>query len=240
MAGRRDAATELQVQRRHCSPGAAPPTLAGAALLALLCLAGPAPAADDGRSPLGDLLHVVVTPRALLAVDGEGGGETREDLELGEQVLWTGSRGAVGMALTDRRVLAVRAESGAWQTTRWRRGESRPAAAELGDRVALLATDRRLLGFDGGSGNLAETSVGPNEEVLATSVAANVAVVVTSRRALGLSPFVGGFFETPLRVGETVESVDAGSEIVTLTTSHRLLFFRARGGYWSERRLELQ
>jgi len=235
MARRPDAARELQVQRRRCS--------AGAALLAALLVgapAAPARAAEDGRAPLGDLLHIVVTPRALLAVDGEGGGETREDLELGEQVLWTGSRGAVGMALTDRRILAVRTLSGSWQNTRWRSGESRPAAAELGDRVALLTTDRRLLGFDGGSGNLAETSVGPHEQVLETSVAANVAVVVTSRRALGLSPFAGGFFETPLRVGETFEGLSAGSEIVTLTTSQRLLFFRARAGAWSERRLELR
>jgi len=232
MAGALDAARELQVQRRRCS--------AGAALLVALLLGPPAPAAEDGRSPLGDLLQIVVTERALLAVDGEGGGETREDLERGEEVLWTGSRGAVGVALTDRRLLAVRTLSGSWQSTRWRRDEQRPAAAELGDRVALLATDRRLLGFDGGSGNLAEESVGPREQVLETSVAANVAVVVTSRRALGLSPFAGGFFETPLRVGETVEGVDAASEIVTLTTSHRLLFFRARAGAWSERRLELR
>jgi len=259
--GRRDAAAGLQMQRRRCSARPAPPArpalaasdapparvaaagprrlLAGVAA-ALLLAAGASAGSGGGREPLGDLLQIVVTPRALLALDGEGGGDTREDLERGEQVLWTGSRGLVGMALTDRRILAVRTRSAAWQETRWRQGESRPAVAQLGDRVALLATDRRLLGFDGGSGNLAETSVGPQEQVLETHVAANVAVAVTSRRALGISPFVGGFFETPLRVGETVERVDTGSEVATLTTSQRLLIFRGRTGRWSERHLELR
>jgi hypothetical protein len=226
------------MQRRHCSGGAALLLSVLAALTALP--AAPTRAAEDGREPLGDLLQIVVTPRALLAVDGESGGDTREPLERGEQVLWTGTRGLVGMALTDRRLLAVRTRSGRWQATRWRRGESRPALAELGDRVGLLATDRRLLGFDGGSGNLAEATIGPQEQVLQTNVAANVAVVITSRRALGLSPFKGGFFEIPLHVGETVERVETGSEIATLTTSERLLFFRARTGTWSERRLELR
>ena len=233
MSARRNAARRLQVQRRHCS------ALAAATLAALLA-APPAKAAEEGRAPLGDLLQIVVTPRVLLAIDGEGGGDTREPLERDEQVLWTGSRGLVGMVLTDRRVLAVRTRSGRWQTTRWRRGESQPAAAELGDRVGLVATDRRLLGFDGGSGNLAETSIGPSERVIQTRVGANVAVAVTTRRALGLSPFKGGFFEVSLRVGEALQQVEASSEVVTITTSHRLLFFRARTGAWSERRLELR
>ena len=186
------------------------------------------------------VLQIVVTPRALFAVDAEGGGDNREALERGERVLWTASRGRVGVALTDRRVLAVAVRSAAWQETRYRRGESRPHLAELGDRVALVTTDRRILGFDGGSGNLIEESVGPREEVLDTRVGANLAVVVTSRRALGLSPFAGGFFTTDLRLGEAIEGFEAGSDVATLTTSQRLLVFRGRTGAWSERHLELR
>jgi len=223
------AARGLQVQRLRCSLGTA-----------WLLLGGVASAGSPGDVPLGDLLQIVRTPRALLALDAEGGGDTREALERGETILWTGSRGLVGMALTDRRILGVRTRSAAWQTTRWRQGERRPAEAELGDRLALLATDRRLLGFDGGSGNFVEVTVGPRERVLETRVSANLAVAVTSRRALGLSPFSGGFFETPLRVGESVERLDLASEIATLTTSRRLLVFRGRTGAWSERRLELR
>jgi hypothetical protein len=237
MARPRPAVPRLHLQHGGCSP------IAAGLLAAALTLAGSAPpagAGSPGDTPLGDLLQVVVTRRALLALDAEGGGDTREALELGETVLWKGSRGLVGLALTDRRVLAVRTRSAAWQSERWRRGESRPHFVELGDRVALVATDRRVLGFDGGSGNLIESSVGPRERVVDAQVGANLAVVVTDRRALGLSPFAGGFFETDVRVGETIRGLEVASEVATLTTSQRLLIFRGRSGTWSERRLELR
>ena len=238
MAARAPAGRRLHLQLEPCSFRAA---------VVLIVAAGTA-SGGPADVPLGDLLQIVATPRALLALDGEGGGNKREALERGETVLWFGTRGRVGVALTDRRVLAVGTGSGSWQTTRYRRGEARPASAgdpqpvtvELGDRVALVTTDRRLLGFDGGSGNLIDRSIWPQERVLQTEVAANVAVVVTSRRALGLSPFSGGFFETSLRVGENVERLETASEIATLVTSRRLLVFRGRSGSWSERPLELR
>lgn len=233
MAAPADAVRRLHLQRSPCTAAA---TLALAALLA----AAPAAGTGRGDAPLGDLLQIVITPRALLAVDAEGGGDRREPLERGERVLWTGSRGAVGVVLTDKRVLAVATGSGAWQTTRYRQGESAPHLAELGDRVALVTTDRRVLGFDGGSRNLVEQSLGPRERVIDTRVSANLAVVVTGRRALGLSPFAGGFFEASLRLGESIEGFEASSDVATLTTSHRLLIFRGPTGSWSERHLELR
>jgi hypothetical protein len=189
--------------------------------------------------PLEDLLQIVETSRTLLAIDAEGGGDTPERLEIDEEVVWTGSRGRVGVALTDRRILAVGTGSAAWQQTRYRRGETPPETASLGDRVALLTTEQRVLGFDGGSNNLVETSVGPGETVLDARVSANLGVVVTDRRALALSPFAGGFFETPLRLHERIEGLALGSDVATLTTSARILVFRGRTGRWSERRLRI-
>lgn len=228
-----DAGRRLHLQRRHCSRRAA-----GALLAALVAFS--AGAAPREEFPLEDLLQIVVTRRTILAVDAEGGGDTPERLERGEKVLWTHSRGRVGVALTDRRVLAAGTGSAAWQSTRYLRGESRPHKAELGDRVALVVTDRRLLGFNGGSGNLVEESIGPREQVLQTRVSANLAVAVTSRRALGLSPFAGGFFQTPLRLSEQIESLVVSSGVATLTTSQRLLVFRGRTGAWSERTLSIR
>ncbi len=188
---------------------------------------------------LADDLQIVVLARQLLAIDAQGGGQLPIDLELGEQVLWHGARGVVGVALTDRRVLAVAARSGAWQTERYRRIETAPERALLGARVALVATRTRVFGFDGGSANLVETGLGPRERLLLQETGQNVAVAVTDRRALGLSPFRGGFFETRLRLNERVERVDAQSDVATLVTSRRLLIFRAASGTWEERRLDL-
>lgn len=212
-------------------------TLALAATIALATPAGAHEPSDEANSfPLLDLLEIVVLPREILAVDAGGGGQIEEQLLLGERVLWSDSQGRIGVVVTDQRMLAVSTISASWQSTRYKRGENAPDGAALGDRVALLLTNKRAIGFDGNSGNLIERSIGPRESIIGSAVGANVAVVVTPRRALGLSPFTGGFFETKIRVGEQLESAMAQANIVTLTLSSRLLFFRAPTGTWEERK----
>jgi hypothetical protein len=150
-------------------------------------------------------------------------------------VLWTGARGRVGVALTDQRVLAVAVGSGAWQEADRHLDEELPGDALLGDRVALIVTSRRILGFDGGSGNLVESRLGIRERVLALRVGENVAVAVTDRRALGLSPMVGGFFEAKLSLAERLESLTAAANLAIVTTDRRVLIFRAPSGSWEQR-----
>ena len=133
-------------------------------------------------------------------------------------------------------VLAVTADSAAWQEEDYHLREQLLEGPFLGDRVALLITNRRVVGFDGGSGNLVERSVGPQERVIARAVGANVAVAVTDRRAMAVSPFRGGFFEIDLRPNEKFEGVEAAANLATVRTSRRLLTFRAPSGVWSERR----
>lgn len=213
--------------------------LATATPLLALLLAVPAPAQRADEVPLGDLLEVVVTSRELLAIDARGGGQKALALELGEEVLWTGSAGRVAVAITDRRLLAVATVSASWQESRHRAGETIPREAQLGDRVALVTTEVRVIGFDGRTGNLIESAIGPSERVIATGVGDNVAVAITTRRALGLSPLVGGFFARSIRVAERVESVNAAANLATVVTSQRILIFRAPSGSWEERRLGL-
>jgi hypothetical protein len=209
--------------------------LAAAVLLAALG-SPPAPAAGQvGEVPLGDVLQVLVVDRELIAVDAVGGGQTTERLRLGEEVLWTDSAGRVGVALTDQRILAVATQSAAWQEVNYLRTERPPSSALLGDRVALVVTERRAIGFDGGSGNLVETSLGLREAVLATRAGDNVAVVVTDRRAFGVSPFAGGFFGTDVLMNERLESVEAEANFATVKTDRRILIFRAPSGTWEER-----
>jgi len=224
-------------RRRRRAGAAAAPALALAAALALALVAAPPSSAQrraPGETPLADVLQIVVLERELVAIDGLAGTDTRAELEIGERVLWTEARGRVGVAITDRRLLAVGTRSGAWQAARFRRGEPPPPGALLGERVAIAVTGKRALGFDGGSGNLVERTLGPRERVLAADADGAVGVVVTDRRALGLSPFVGGFFVQPLRLEEDVEGVAATGNVATVRTSRRLLTFQAPVGAWVE------
>jgi hypothetical protein len=191
-------------------------------------------------APLSDLLQIVVRKREILAIDATSGSQREVDLDRGERVMWHDTRGAVAVVLTDQRILAVATRSGSWQAERYRAGERHPPTGLLGDRVALIVTNKRAIGFDGGSGNLIDEDLGPRESVLQSRVAENVAVVVTDRRALGISPFVGGFFPVDLRLSERIEDLSAAANLVTLTTSHRLLTFRANTGTWEERQLDLR
>lgn len=213
------------------------PRFAAAALL----VAGLAvPARGREASPLEPLLEVQILGRELLAIDAEGGGQRTVRLERDERVLYTRSQGRVGVVVTDRRLLAVATRSGAWQETRYRNGELPPTDVELGDRVALALLTQRALGFDGGSRNLIESTLGPREVVVDTAVGQNVVVVATDRRALGLSSDRGGFFEVRLRSGEIVESIDAFARHATVSTSQRLLTFRGETASWEELRKSLR
>jgi hypothetical protein len=211
-------------------------------LLVAFLVAGPSAvsrAQTPDEIPLEDVLEIVVLERQLLAIDAAGGGQTSVDLQIGEGVIWTGARGRVGVAITERRLLAVAARSAAWQEERWRRTESAPTGALLGDRVALVVTSERALGFNGGSGNLVEYRFGPHEEPVLSRTGANVAVVVTNRNAIGLSPQAGGFFPVDLQLAEEAVDLTARSNLATLRTSRRLLFFRGPSGTWESRRLDL-
>jgi hypothetical protein len=181
-----------------------------------------------------------VLPREVVAIDAVGGGQLGERLEIGERVLYAKQRGRVGVVVTDRRLLAVTSGSASWQEARYRNGEAPPADVALGDRVALVVTPVRAIGFDGRSGNLVEATLGPQEVVRDSAVGQNVAVVVSDRRALGVSAARGGFFEVRIRLGERLAGLTALADTVTLQTSRRLLVFRGPSGSWEERRLPLR
>jgi len=204
----------------------------------LLCTAARAQPRDE--VPLADVLEILELDRQLLAVDARGGGEVSLSLRLGEQVLWKQANGRVAMALTDQRILGVATGSAAWQQLDRMNGEEIPGRAELGDRVGLLVTSRRVVGFDGGSGNLVESPLGLREQLVATAVGRNIAVLVTDRRALGLSPQVGGFFDARVQLGEEIERVEAQANIATVTTDRRLLIFRSPTTTWEERQRTLR
>ena len=208
--------------------------------LALL-LAAPALAElRAGEVPIEDVLELIELDRELLAIDAESGGETRVALERGEEVIWKRSRGKVGVVATDRRLLVVGTRSSFWLEARYRFGEQIPTGAELGDRVALMVTSKRVLGFNNRDTLLAEYRIGPHERVLASHAAANAAVVVTNRNALGLSARFAGFSTRDMQLRERVVDVSPRANLATVRTNRRLLIYRAPVGSWAERRLDLR
>jgi len=208
----------------------------GAVLLAIAAASAPSRAQIGvGEVPLEDVLQILVVDRELLAIDAASGGQTVARLRLDESVLWKGARGKVGVIITDQRVLAVATRSAAWQQADYGRTEVPPESALLGQRVALVLTSDRVMGFDGESGNLVEYRLKPRERIVVARAGDNVAVVVTERQALGLSPFVGGFFRFPLKLGDPIEDLATESNVATLTVGSELLIFRATTGSWEER-----
>jgi len=229
------------VTLRSCSPRLVTPCLAftaavGLALAPDAAWAQRSPPGDD-RLPLGDLIEIVALDGELLAIDAHGGGTTRVRLRLGERVLWRRVKGLVGVAITDQRVLAVATDSASWQEAVYEQSESPPAdGAVLGDRVALVVLEQRVLGFVGRVGRFVEIRLGPQESLRASRVGANVAVVVTDRKAHGLSYEAGGFFPVRLQLKERIEDVGASANFATVRTNQRVLVFRAPTGSWAERR----
>jgi hypothetical protein len=194
---------------------------------------------SDPNVPLGDQIEIVFENRDVIAFGAPGGSQSIR-LELGEDVIWYGVQGAVGIVLTDRRVLSVSSLAGSFSETRYLRSERPPDVALLGDRVALIATTERALGYDGGSGNMVEYRYGPQERVLAVRADANIGVVVTDRDLLGMSPFVGGFFTTDFHISERLERVSLAPNLATVTTSRRYLVFRSGTSIWTERKRTLK
>jgi hypothetical protein len=174
----------------------------------------------------------------LLAIR-DGNAPSRIRLEGREKLLWSTAKGAVGVALTDRRFLAVSPTSSGWQQARLRPSDGRFPAVELAANVALLISPKRVLGFDGRSGLLTETPLTPQEVVLASGADEHVGVVVTNRRAIGWASRFGAPADHALTVHESFESLRVRSTTATVRTSKRVLIFGRSSGLWRDEALPL-
>jgi hypothetical protein len=198
------------------------------ALAAALLVAAGVAGADsrEGVRP-EDRIDVTVVDRQLLAIRaGDASAVVSVDLELGETVLASRSRGLVGVALTSVRLLGVTSGSSGWHELRYRvrERESPPAEFELQNRLAGLAP--------GGTGWI-ELQLGLGEAPVSTHSRTNVAVAVTARRAVALSAR-SGFVSVPLAPEENRPSVSLEDSSATLTTSRRVLVFRSGDLAWRE------
>jgi len=199
-----------------------------ALLLTLLPFVSP-PAAAQDEFELEDTVAIVVVDRDLVA-HAAGGGARKLRLEVGERLIWQGSRGRIGFAVSDRRLLGFRAGTG-WSQLALRVTESPTADPELSTRIALFVTSQRAIAFDG---RWHEEGIGPQETLQTTSVGSAAALVVTRRRALALSPSSGRFVAAKLGIHETVETARTVASSAEITTSKRVLFFS--GASWTEQK----
>ena len=177
-----------------------------------------------------DAVDVQQVDRELVATR-DGASEARVRLERSERVAWIQSRGVVGAALTDERVLGVSVQSAGWRSVRLVAGERLVRGPSLGGNIWVAATQRRILGFHAASGRWSEVRLAPGEVVLQLDAGDRVAAVVTNKRAVGFTPFAPPRAER-LRVREGVESLRVLGSLVTVRTERRLLTFDASHGGW--------
>jgi hypothetical protein len=202
-------------------------------------MAGLGAHAGEPLAPLETRVQWIALAHEIVAVDAVSRGERRAPLGVGERVLGSWADGEIGVAQTNRRLLGVTTRAGGIHEARFRVGEQLTLVPQLGDRVAIAHSPQRAFGFDGGSGNWVEASLGPRERVLAAAVANRVAALVTDRRALALSPIRGGFFEVALALQDAPLELSATGDLATLRTRTRLLVYGAGQSRWSERALGL-
>jgi dienelactone hydrolase len=169
----------------------------------------------------------------------DGSSPTRIRLEKREKVIWSGAQGIVGVALTDRRFLAVSPNSMGWQEARLWAIDGRSPELKLAANVALLISPKRVLGFDGGSGRFTESRLTPLEAVLASGADEHVGVVVTNRRVIGWASRFGGPADRALEVHESFVSLRVLSRTASVRTSDRVLIFSSSSGLWRDEALPL-
>lgn len=181
-----------------------------------------------------DVVSLEQDGRDVYAFNSVTGSRARVRLEPDEVVLFSEAHGRVGIVLTTYRALGVGA-GGNFQEARYRLSERAPEHAVIGDRVALVATNRRALGFIGSLGGWIEESFTPAEYVEAIRAGAAVGVAATNRRILGLAPDVARFASIPLGVKESLESIEAEDTLAKLRTDRRILVFSGPRAVWTYR-----
>jgi hypothetical protein len=155
-------------------------------------------------------------------------------LESRERVEWIGARGTVGVALTDRRFLAVSDTSSGWQQVRLKGEDGAPSEVLLGANVALLVTLQRVFGFHGPSGIISEERFHSREGVASSGISEFVGVVVTDERAIGFAAGSPVPIERRFQIHESFESLRVLGTTATVRTSRRVLVFQSSTASWRD------
>lgn len=93
-----------------------------------------------------DVIVIEVDDRDVFGFDALSGRRSATRLEIGERIVFSESRGRIGLLLTDRRALGIAPGIG-FQEIRYRIGEGAPEVGLIEDRIALVVTERRAIGL---------------------------------------------------------------------------------------------
>jgi hypothetical protein len=197
------------------------------------------PPSSAAQTATLDSLDIQRVGDELVAVS-EGQFRATIRLALTEQILRQGAKGIVGVALTNRRFLAVSTASADWKQIRLQSDEAESAQVQLGANVAMLVTGQRLLAFDGVLGRLTEERLIGPEALITSGVNEHVGIVVTTRRVIGLASRSKGPVDRPLSLNESYESSKVLGTVARVRTSHRVLVFDGSSGIWTEEKLPLE
>lgn len=205
-------------------------------LLSLICLSIlAAPLCAFADEEIEDLIDIAESKGKIIAII-EGRKTVTFNLRPDEKVLWSGSRGYLGVFLTDHHFLVISVSSGAWQALPLKLDESAKGLVRLSPFIALLVAKDRAVGFDATANRFVETHLPLDDELIAAEAEKYVAVVITSSRVFGLAVESSAFIENMLGIDEAIEAVKLTSSKATVRTSERLLSFEASGSTWKESR----
>jgi hypothetical protein len=203
--------------------------------LAALVLALPWPGAADNRDADvdADVVSIVPLEHRVLAVNPVTGPVAETRLAVNETLVAYRTRGRLGVAATNRRLLGITSRSAVWAELRLRVREStREPELVVEDRVALVRLADRIAGITAVSPIWHEVELASDEQVREVVSAARVAAVITDRRVIGFAQG-SGFVSETLAATERVERSSADDRSIQLVTPNRVLVFQEGARIWT-------
>lgn len=203
------------------------------ALLGLAVLTG-ADMYDYDEDLNKEYLQLQINENRILAFSGKKP-PVSVDLDVGEEVRSHEEEGYVGAVLTNRRFLAISSLSGEWLSEPLLLGEENIGDITVGEKVAMLVTERRVVGFTYRRDRFVKYQIPVGDLVIAKDAGENYGVVVMSDRAAGLSSETGDFNEIIFDIDETFRSLETATTFATIDTDLNIYSYRGSSGTWSTR-----
>ena len=156
-------------------------------------------------------------------------------LQTGETVKIIRQKGYVGAVLTNIRFLAISSVSGRWLSESLNLDEEDNADLILGEKVAMLVTNSRIIGFTYRRDSFVYYELPMGKRIIEKDAGKDFGIVVMSDRAVGLSSKTGDFTETDFDMDESFKSLEMAATFALVNTNDNIYSYRGSSGAWSVR-----